>query len=218
MVDPLNYLTYTHRVRGEKVLNMPEVVQVSVGTPTRLGTYRNREVISSIRKSDVGTNLVTVTPDGIEGDEQADKRVVRGKRIHGGQFQAVYAYPLDHLGLWAAELGISDRPGTFGENLTVAGLTERDVRSGDLFRWGDVELRVAKPRRPCYKLPMHLGVPDVALQMNRNGRSGWYFEVVTPGTVRTDAGLELVSSNPNGLTVAFAFAAKVRADPTIPDD
>lgn len=218
MVDPPKHLIYTHRVRGEKVLDMPEVVQVSVGTPILLGTYRDREVISSIRKSGVRANLVTVTPDGIESDEQADKRVIRGKRIHGGQFQAVYAYPHGHLGLWAAELGISDTPGTFGENLTVAGITEHDVRIGDMFRWGDVELRVSKPRRPCYKLPMHLEVPDVALQMNRNGRCGWYFEVVTPGTVRTNAGLELVSSDPDGLTIASAYAAKVRADPTIPDD
>jgi MOSC domain-containing protein YiiM len=197
---------------------MPEVVQVSVGTPTLLGTYRGREVISSIRKSAVTAKLVTVTPDGIEGDEQADKRVVRNKRIHGGQFQAVYAYPLDHLGLWAAELGISDTPGIFGQNLTVTDLSEHNVRPGDMFRWGDVELRVSKPRRPCYKLLMHLGVDNVAQLMNQNGRCGWYFEVVTPGTVRTNAGLELVSSDPNSLTIASAFAAKVRADPTIPDD
>ena len=197
---------------------MPGIAQVSVGTPALLGTYRDREVISSIRKSDVRTNLVTVTPDGLEGDEQADKRMIRGRRIHGGQFQAVYAYPLGHLGSWAAELGISDTPGIFGENLTIADITEHDVRIGDMFRWGEVELRVSKPRRPCYKLPMHLGVDNVALLMNRNGRCGWYFEVVTPGRVRTTARLELVSSDPNELTIAAAFAAKVRADPTIPDD
>jgi MOSC domain-containing protein YiiM len=163
-------------------------------------------------------DFVTITPDGVDGDEQADKRVVRGKRVHGGRFQAVYAYPLDHLALWAAELGISDRPGIFGENLTVAGITEYDVRIGDVFRWGDVELRVSKPRRPCYKLPMHLGVDNVARLMNQNGRCGFYFEVITPGTVRANASLELVSSDQTGLTIASVFAAKVRADPTIPDD
>lgn len=197
---------------------MPEVVQVSVGTPTLLGTYRGREVISSIQKYGVSANLIVVTPDGIEGDEQADKRVIRGKRVHGGQFQAVYAYPFDHLGLWAAELGISDKPATFGENLTVAGITEYDVRIGDMFRWGNVVLRVSKPRRPCYKLPLHLGVANAAQLMIRNGRCGFYCEVVTPGTVRSGTGLELVSSDPSSPTIASAFAAKMRADPTIPDD
>jgi len=183
-----------------------------------LGTYRGGEVFSSIKKSDVGTKLITVAPDGIEGDEQADRRVIGERRIHGGQFQAVYAYPLNHLGRWAAELGISDRPGIFGENLTIAGLAEPDVRIGDVFRWGGVKLRVSKPRRPCYKLPLHLGVDGVARLMLQNGRCGWYFEVITPGTVRVDAGLELVSSDPTQLTITSAFAAKVRADPTIPDD
>ena len=198
--------------------NMPEIVQVSVGAPTYLGTYRDRQVFSSIRKNGVAGGFITVTSNGIEGDEQADKRVIRGKRIHGGQFQAVYAYPLDHLALWAAELGISDKPGIFGENLTVAGITEHDVRIGDTFKWGDVELRASKPRRPCYKLPMHLEVENVAQLMNQNGRCGFYLEVITPGTVWAEATLELVSSDPNSPTVASVFAAKVRADPSIPDD
>lgn len=137
--------------------------------------------------------------------------------MHGGQFQAVYAYPLVHLGSWAHELGISDEPGTFGENLTIVGATENDVNIGDVFRWGDVILRVSKPRRPCYKLSMHLRVEDVAQLMNGNGRCGWYFEVLTPGVVRADARLEVVSFNAEGQTVASAFAAKVRADPSIPD-
>lgn len=197
---------------------MQDVIQVSVGKPTLLGTYRGRQVISSINKSGLSSQLVRVTFDGIEGDEQADKRVVRGKRIHGGQFQAVYAYPSVHLDQWATELGVSNAPGTFGENLTVADITEETVRIGDVFRWGDVELRVSKPRRPCYKLPIHLGVDNVARLMNQNGRCGFYFEVLTPGVVRTDAGLELVSSDPQAATVAATFAAKVRADPSIPDD
>jgi hypothetical protein len=41
--------------------------------------------------------------------------------------------------------------------------------------------------------------------------------VLTPGVVRADARLEVVSFNAEGQTVASAFAAKVRADPSIPD-
>jgi MOSC domain-containing protein YiiM len=198
---------------------MPEIVQVSVGTPTLLRrTYKGRQVVSSIKKSGVKTNLVTVTFEGIEGDEQADKRIIRGNRIHGGRLKAVYAYPLDHLELWAAELGIDSTPGIFGENLTVSGITESNVRIGDIFRLGAAELRVTGYRRPCYKLPIHLGVDNVAQLMQQNGRCGFYFEVITPGTVRTNASLELVSSNQNGLTIASAFAAKMRTNPTIPDD
>jgi len=58
-----------------------------------IGTLRGREVISSIRKHALMGSGVELTPDGIVGDEQADKRVVNGKRIHGGELQAVYMYP-----------------------------------------------------------------------------------------------------------------------------
>lgn len=196
---------------------MLAIARISVGTPSPLGIRRGKEVLSSIRKHGLSDTVITVTADGIVGDEQADKRVIRGKRVHGGQFQAVYAYPLEHLALWAAELGIGDEPGTFGENLTVVGATEHDVRIGDTYQWGDATLQVTKPRRPCYKLPMHLGVDNAALLMNQNGRCGWYFEVTVPGAVRASAGLELVSRNADGQTIAEAFAAKVRADPSIPD-
>ena len=126
-----------------------EVIQVNVGIPSLLGHRRGKEVISSIRKQGLPSSQITVTHDGIIGDEQADRREIRGKRIHGGQFQAVYAYPLVHLERWATELGISNEPGTFGENLTIVGATEEDVRIGDVFSWGKgVMLRVTKPRRP----------------------------------------------------------------------
>jgi MOSC domain-containing protein YiiM len=174
-------------------------------------------VPSSIRKHALAGAGVVLTPEGIVGDEQADTRVVNGKRIHGGPLQAVYMYPAEHLAEWAAEIGTSDDPGTFGENLTVEGLSEKDVRIGDQYRWGDALLEVTKPRRPCYKLPIHLGVATVALQMMQNGRCGWYVSVVEPRTVRQDSGLELVYSDPTAPTIAEVFAAKVRLDPTVPD-
>ncbi|HEX8762492.1 MAG TPA: MOSC domain-containing protein [Candidatus Saccharimonadales bacterium] len=196
---------------------MPEIVQVSIGTPEIIGARHGQDVVSSIRKYALAGTEIVLTPDGILGDEQADKRVVGGKRIHGGLLQAVYMYPAAHLGAWAIEIGTSDQPGTFGENLTVTDLTEEDVRIGDRFSWGNSLLEVTKPRRPCYKLPIHLGVESVAAQMMQNGRCGWYVSVIEPGTVRQGSGLELVYSDPAAVTIAETFAAKTRRDPTIPD-
>lgn len=196
---------------------MPEIVQVSVGTPEVIGIRHGRDVISSIRKYALAGAEVELTPDGIVGDEQADTRVVGGNRVHGGILKAVYMYPATHLDAWAAEIGTSDRPGTFGENLTVTELTEEDVRVGDQFRCGDVLLEVTKPRRPCYKLPIHLGVESASLQMMQNGRSGWYLSVLESGIVRAGGDLELVHSDLTAPTIAEVFAAKVQSDPSVPD-
>jgi MOSC domain-containing protein YiiM len=196
---------------------MPEIIQVSVGTPEVIGMRRGRDVVSSIRKRALAGAGIELTPDGIVGDEQADKRIINGKRVHGGEFQAVYMYPAEHLKAWADEVGTSELPGTFGENLTVTELNEQNVRIGDEYMWGGVLLEVTKARRPCYKLPIHLGVDSIARQMMQNGRTGWYASVKTPGTVRLNSGLELIKSDPDALTIAEAFAVKVRSDPTVPD-
>lgn len=192
------------------------VVQVNVGTPALLGQQRGRDVYSSIKKRPVTGPSVMVHPLGVEGDEQADKREINGKRVHGGVLQAVYAYPVEHLPLWMRELGIDLLPAAFGENLSVLGTQEGDVCIGDEYRCGGLVLRVTKPRRPCYKLPMHLGVPDAPQRMNANGLCGWYFSVVTPGALDTNGTFELVRRPVGATTVAAAYAAKVRANPSIP--
>ncbi|HKX73714.1 MAG TPA: MOSC domain-containing protein [Candidatus Saccharimonadales bacterium] len=196
---------------------MLTIIQVSAGKPGLLGEFRGRQVQSGIVKQRVEDERVYVGALGLEPDDQADKRVVAGKQVHGGPLKAVYAYPLDHLAEWNAELSSGVSPGiSFGENLTVHGMLETDVRIGDEFRCGDVVLRVTSPRRPCYKLGLHLG-EYVPVRMNQTGRCGWYFQVLSPGYLPTaGAMLELIASDPSAPTVAEAFAAKVRANPEIP--
>ncbi|NIQ59507.1 MAG: MOSC domain-containing protein, partial [Gammaproteobacteria bacterium] len=56
-------------------------------------------------------------------------------------------------GWWMSELDLGELGwGAFGENLTTAGLTEDQVRVGDVFRVGTVELMATEPRMPCSKL------------------------------------------------------------------
>ena len=72
----------------------------------------------------------------LAGDGQADLK------NHGGIDKAVLAYSADHYPKWRDELGMPDMPyGAFGENLTIAGLSEQSVCIGDVFRIGDGDLR-----------------------------------------------------------------------------
>ena len=52
----------------------------------------------------------------VAGDDQADRRV------HGGETKAVYAYAAEDYDWWTGELGRPVGPGTFGDNLTLAGV------------------------------------------------------------------------------------------------
>ncbi len=135
------------------------------------------------------------------GDGQADLSV------HGGPDKAVYTYPSEHWPWWQAQR-FACVPATFGENLTLAGATESDVRIGDRFRWGDAVLEVSQPRAPCYKFAIHTARPDAPQLMTISARCGWYLRVVEEGRADTvEAVMTRVSAAPENPSVDEAFRA-----------
>jgi MOSC domain-containing protein YiiM len=118
-------------------------------------------------------------PTGLEGDEQAD--LVN----HGGPDKAVCVYPDEHYTHWRTTLNLPDLPhGAFGENFTTFGRAESDVCIGDVFEFADGTLvQVSQPRQPCWKLARRWRVKDLAAQVERTCRTGWYFRVLVPGPV-----------------------------------
>jgi MOSC domain-containing protein YiiM len=181
------------------------LVAVNVGLPAVIGTHRGQPVMSGIKKRPVSTTALSLDTLNLAGDRQADLRV------HGGPEKAVYAYPAEYFPLWTAELNHDPAfgPGSFGENLTVAGWFEDEVRIGDVWSWGDALLQVAEPRYPCYKLALATDRPAIAKPFIAHGRTGWYFRVLRPGEVPTAGPIEVVARDPAGVTVTDAHRALV---------
>jgi len=170
------------------------VVSLSVGLPREV-EWHGRTVRTSIFKAPVDRRL-RVTTLNLEGDEQSDLTV------HGGVEKAVYAYPSEHYEYWRKELPQMDLPwAVFGENLTTEGLLEADVRIGDRFRIGSAEFVVTQPRRPCYKLGIRFGRPDIVKRFLQSGRSGFYFAVTAEGEVGAGDSIERIARADEGLTV-----------------
>jgi MOSC domain-containing protein YiiM len=157
--------------------------------------YRGQLVSTAIFKEPV-KGPVRVGLLGLEGDGQADLRV------HGGVEKAVYAYPAEHYEAWSRELGRELMPGTFGENLTVTGLTEGVVRAGDRYRAGTAVLEVTQPRFPCFKLGIRMNDMLFLKRFLESGRSGFYLRVVEEGVVAAGDAFELVASDRRRPTIA----------------
>jgi MOSC domain-containing protein YiiM len=179
---------------------------VNVALPTVIGTHRGKPVLSGIKKRPVETPTLHLDTLNLAGDRQADLRV------HGGPEKAVYAYPSEYLPLWTAELDHDPpfAPGSFGENLTVAGWFEDQVRIGDVWSWGDALLQVCQPRFPCYKLALATDRPQIAKPFVAKGRTGWYFRVLRPGQVPTSGPITILERDP-AATVLDAHRALVLA-------
>ena len=154
------------------------IVSVNVGQPREVTDPAGNLVLTSIYKSPV-EGPVRVRALNIDGDRQSD--LVK----HGGPLRAVYMYPSEHYAYWQTELPETDLPwGALGENLTIEGLLEDNVRVGDRLRVGSAELVVTRPRKPCYKLAIRLGHRDMAARFRASGRSGFYLSVAREGELR----------------------------------
>jgi MOSC domain-containing protein YiiM len=173
-----------------------KLLAVNVGR-TRPVPYQGRMVPTAIFKEPVA-GRVAVRRLGVDGDQQADPDA------HGGQHQAVYAYPFEHYAHWQREL---DRPampfGQFGENLTFTGLPDDAARVGDVLRIGGALLQVTQPRIPCYKLALRLGVDaEFPKRFRHSGKVGYYLRVLQEGEI--GAGDPVVVADSDGTSITIA--------------
>ncbi|WP_407641722.1 MOSC domain-containing protein [Amycolatopsis panacis] len=157
---------------------MVSLESVYIGRPALLGHRRGLPVLSAIGKARVEQPELALSELNLDGDEQADPTV------HGDVDKAVYAYPAEHYRDWRAD-GYEVALGDFGENLSLSGVAEDEVRIGDVWAWGEARVQVSQPRSPCFKLAMRTGRKDVVPAMIDTGRCGWYLRVLEPGTVPT---------------------------------
>ena len=175
------------------------VLSVNVGQPREV-QWRNEAVSTGIHKAPV-SGPVEVRRLNLAGDRQADLSV------HGGPDKAVYVYPSEHYAYWREELPGAPLPwGAFGENLTVEGLTESDMRVGDVLRIGTAEFVVTQPRLPCYKLNVRFQRPDMVKRFLRGGRTGFYLSVSKEGYLTAGDAIEVVPTDRSAIRVTEVVA------------
>jgi MOSC domain-containing protein YiiM len=171
------------------------VVSVNIGGRSRL-SLGGESVASGIFKSP--TTQAYLTRTGFRGDVQVDIK------NHGGVDKAVCVYSGDHFLFWKASAGQLFGPGAFGENLTVTGLVEDDVRIGDVYSVGETQLQVSQPRQPCHKLSKKVGDPAFAGEVIKTGLTGFYFRVLVEGIVGPGDVITRISSEASSCTIRFA--------------
>jgi MOSC domain-containing protein YiiM len=160
-----------------------EVVSLNRAMPREVAWLGRKVRTGFFKEPDAGP--VAVGPEGLRGDASADTQA------HGGPRQALYAYPVEHYPYWSRELPGVDLPwGSFGENLSLRGLTEDRVAAGDVLEGAEVTLEITHPRTPCFKLNVRFQREDMVRRFALAGRPGFYLAVMRAGRLR--AGERLV--------------------------
>jgi MOSC domain-containing protein YiiM len=121
-----------------------------------------------------------LTVNGVAGDRQ------RNLEVHGGVDRAICLFSLEVIEALQAE-GHSIRPGSSGENLTIAGLDWPKLLPGDRLRIGDtVLLELVSYTAPCKYNAQWFANGDFS-RISQKLHPGWsrlYARVLTEGVVR----------------------------------
>jgi MOSC domain-containing protein YiiM len=184
----------------EKTRAAMKLVSVNTGLPREV-KWHGRSVTTGIFKEPV-EGRVALRKLNLDGDRQADLTA------HGGEFKAVYCYPVAYYDYWRRELPGRELPtAIFGENFTVSeptkdGLFEDSVHLGDRFSVGSAEVIVTQPRLPCYKLAVRFQMDDMVKRFLASGRTGFYFAVTREEEVGVGDEIKMIGRDPNGVPVS----------------
>ena len=172
-----------------------KLISVNVGLPREV-PWHDTIVTTGIFKQPV-LGRVALRKLNLDGDRQADLKA------HGGEYKAVYCYPVENYPYWQKELPGRELPfGAFGENFTTEGLLEDSVHLGDRFSVGSAEVVVTQPRLPCYKLGVRFGLDEMVKRFLASARTGFYLAVTREGEVGASDEIESLSRDPSAVPIS----------------
>ena len=185
---------------------MPHIASVNVAATARTGDWTGTVGRSGIDKRPV-TGPVHVNWDGLADDTICDRK------HHGGLDRAVYAFASDDYSYWEENLQRALPPGSFGENLTTAGIDLNSARLGEQWAVGTAVLEIAAPRIACRVFAGYWDVPDLIRHFTERGRPGAYLRVIVEGEITVSDDIRALRQ-PDMITVGDAFRA-MTADPAL---
>ncbi|MDO3435756.1 MOSC domain-containing protein [Rhizobium sp. CBN3] len=157
-----------------------KILALCIGNPERLA---GKSYKTGIFKRSVN-GAVMIDAEGLVGD------AICNRKHHGGVDQAVYVEGSLTLDWWAGELGQPYEPGTFGENMVISSLDNRDVSVGDRFISGDLILEVTSCRIPCATFAARMNDPKFVKRYTVAARPGIYCRVVRGGAAEAGMPVE----------------------------
>jgi MOSC domain-containing protein YiiM len=176
-----------------------KILSTNISKPTNI-KWRGQEIQTGIYKFAVETPIYLGFED-VENDHVIDRR------YHGGIDKACYLYSAEHYPLWKQKYPeLKWEWGMFGENLTVSGLNESEIRIGDRFQIGEAVVQVSQPRQPCFKLGVRFGDQKVVDDFWNSSFPGVYVRILQTGKVAKSDEFTLIERNSESLSVSQVFS------------
>ncbi|MFD2101743.1 MOSC domain-containing protein [Flagellimonas iocasae] len=169
------------------------VISTNIGQPTSI-IWNGKETTTGIFKHPIEEPLLLET-------ESVAKDTIADRKVHGGIFKACYLFSSDHYPYWKEKYPNLDwNWGMFGENLTIEGLNEAQLKIGSIYKLGSALVQITQPREPCFKLGIRFGSQEILKEFIDHGFPGTYIRILEVGKVATGDRMELVEESKSPLT------------------
>jgi len=176
-----------------------QIISTNIGEAVTI-EWRGQQIQTGIFKFGVDAPIFL-------GHEDVVNDHVLDRRYHGGADKACYLYSADHYPFWQEKFPDQNwQWGMFGENLTVRGLNESEIRIGDTYRIGEAVVQVSQPRQPCFKLGYRFGDQSVVDVFLESPFPGVYVRVLQSGNITTGNDMILIERNEESLSVSQVFS------------
>ncbi len=172
-----------------------KVISTNIAEPKTI-SFKGKEVQTGIYKYPVNQ------PIFLDKEDVKDDHVI-DRRYHGGVDKACYLYALDHYEYWKEKYPDLDwNYGMFGENLTVSGFDEHQIKIGSIYTLGTATVQISRPRQPCYKLGVRFEDQGIIKSFIDSLFSGVYVRILKSGEVQTGDMLVVTEEHKSGITIA----------------
>lgn len=176
-----------------------KVISTNLGNPTKI-VWNGKETMTGIYKHPVDEPLFLDVED-VKNDTVVDRK------HHGGTYKACYLFSVDYYPYWKEKYPLLDwNWGMFGENLTLDGLDESQLKIGSIYKLGTALVQITQPREPCYKLGIRFNNQGILKQFIDHGHPGTYIRVLEPGKVTSGDTMELVEESKNPLSIQAFYS------------
>lgn len=136
------------------------------------------------------------------GKTDVEKDMVVDRKYHGGLDKACYLFSAEEYTYWKEMYSNLDWDwGMFGENLTIKGLDEAQIRIGDIYKIGSALVQISQSREPCYKLGIRFKTQNILKQFIDRSHPGTYVRILEEGLVSQGENMVLEEQSENSLTV-----------------
>jgi MOSC domain-containing protein YiiM len=172
-----------------------KVISTNICNVPRTFVWNGKEEQTGIFKFPT-TEKLFLTKKDVERDSVIDRV------HHGGENKACYLFSAEQYHFWKEKYPNHDwNWGMFGENLTITGLDESQIRIGNVYKMGSALVQVSQPREPCYKLGIRFGTQEILKQFIDQNHPGTYVKILEEGEVEIGDELQLIQLSENTLTV-----------------